>query len=115
MPGCRGGFEGLDEVTRAGEKASAVLDQVVAAFAARIERRAGNGKDIATLLGGKAGSNERARSLGGLDDHYRAAYSGMMRLRRGKCSARGTEPGVISVTRRPRAPIASCSSRFSGG
>ena len=60
MPGSRSCLESLDEIAGASEEAGAIFDQTVAAFAAGIERRAWDSKDLAALLGGKPGGDERA-------------------------------------------------------
>ena len=49
----------------------AILNQPVATIAAGAQDRAGNGKDIAGLFGGKAGCNERAAALCCFDDDHR--------------------------------------------
>lgn len=51
------------QVTRPG----ALLEKIVGAHRARIERAAGDGKDRSSLLAGEAGRDQRARALGRLD------------------------------------------------
>ncbi len=67
------------------------------------------------LLGGKPRGDERARPRGRFDDNDGALMPEIIRLRRGKCSARGTVPGLISARRSPFPPIFSCKLVFSGG
>ena len=47
----------------------ALADQAIGAGGAGVERRAGNGHDLAALLPGHAGGDQRARTLGRLDHH----------------------------------------------
>src|SRR4249920_31028 len=60
--------QSFDDVAGAGNEASALLEQIVGAGGARVERAARHGKDLAALLG-KAGGDQRAGPLGGLHHH----------------------------------------------
>src|SRR4249919_3533887 len=52
--------QSLDDVAGAGNEASALLEQIVGAGGARVEGAARHGKDLAALLAGKAGGDQRA-------------------------------------------------------
>ncbi len=62
-------LDALDDVGCRGHELGALLDQMVAAFGPRIERRAGDGKDLAVLLERQPRRDQRARALGRLDHH----------------------------------------------
>ena len=52
--------QSFDDVAGAGDEAGALLEQIVGAGGARVERAARHGKDLAALLAGKAGGDQRA-------------------------------------------------------
>jgi len=60
--------EHRDHVGRFGHERGALLEQLVAALGARIERGAGRRKDLTALLEGKPGSDEGARAFRRFDD-----------------------------------------------
>ena len=65
----------------------------VGAFGARVERMAGNREHLASLLGGIARGDERARSRAASTITTPETKPEMMRLRRGKSLSRGWKPG----------------------
>ena len=85
----------------------AVAQQVVGSFGARIERRAGRGEDLAPLLGGEAGGDQRAGAARRLD-HDRRRARGRRRCGCGAGSrARAAPmPSGISETIAPFSAIA---------
>ena len=58
----------LDDVARLGDQDGAVLEQLVGAGRARVERRAGNREDQPSHLAGEPGTDQRARAVCRLDD-----------------------------------------------
>ena len=87
-----------DDVVDGGDDVGAVLDQAVGAGGARVERRAGHGEDEAALLAGEARGDQRARAAAPPRRRpRRATMPEMMRLRRGKSRARGSQPIGISL------------------
>ena len=96
------GCDRVDDVGGFGDQRRALLDQIVGAGGARIERRAGHGKHLAALFGGHPRGDQRARAVRGLDDDdaEREAPE-ISRLRRGKSRARGTWPSGISEIAAP--------------
>jgi hypothetical protein len=57
----------LDHVGSLGDQCRALLEQVVGAGGARIERRARHGKDLAALFGRHPRRDQRTRALGWFD------------------------------------------------
>ena len=51
-----------------GHRCRALLDQAVGSLRARIQRRTGHGEDLAALVERTARGDQRAGTLGGLDD-----------------------------------------------
>src|SRR5690606_33162670 len=56
-----------DDVVGAGDEARTLLDQVIATFGTLVERRAGDGEDLAVLFEREARGDQRARALGRFD------------------------------------------------
>ena len=108
--------DGVDHVARLGDQPGALLQEIVAAGGARVERRARHGEDLAVLLQREAGGDQRAGSLGRLHDDGGERHA-------------GDDPVAAREIARPRLPadahladaaplgarIRSKSSTFSGG
>jgi hypothetical protein len=78
-----------DHVGRLRHHGRALLDEVVAALRARIERRARHREDLAALLERAAAGDQRARALGGLDHHDAGCEAGNQPVAAGKIASAG--------------------------
>ena len=87
-----------DHVGSFRDQGRALLEQVVGAFGARIERGAGHGEHFAALFEREARRDQRARSPGGSTTTMPTASPEMSRLRRGEIAGARlpTEPGSRS-------------------
>ena len=92
----------FNDVGGALDEGRAVADQLVAALCARVERRARNRHHLAPGLGGKppviSDPDLGAASITTVPP----ARPAIIRLRYGKCRARGSVPGGISAMTSPR-------------
>ncbi len=68
--------QGVQHILRLGAESRAIAQQIIRAFRARIERRAGNREDFAALLGGKTRSDQRTRTARRLNDYDSAREPG---------------------------------------
>src|SRR5690606_17260804 len=94
------------DILRAGDERSALLDQVVRAGRARVERMPGHGEHLPALIGRAACRDERARTAGRLDHHHpeREARDDAVAAR--EILAPWLEPGWLLAHK--AAPFADC-------
>ena len=85
--------ERLDDIARRGDEAGALLQEIVGAGGARIERTAGHGEHFSSLFAGKPRRDQRTRTLGRLDHHYAERDSGNQPVAPGKVLAARREAG----------------------
>ena len=100
--------DAFEDVFRAFHEQRAFTDEAVRAVAARVERRARRGEDLAALFEREARGDERAGLGGGLDDDDGEGKAG-------KSRAIGVQPKGRSLTIRPFSPMAAVSAACSGG
>src|SRR5439155_1665716 len=78
-----------DHVSRLGHQRCALFDQIVAAFGARVQRRARDGKYLPALLEPEVRGDERARAPGRLHHDDSGANAGNESIATGKVSRAG--------------------------
>ena len=60
----------FQNVVDVSDQCGPLADQSIGTIGARIQRRTGNGKDLATLFAGHPRGDQRAGTLGGFHDHH---------------------------------------------
>ena len=92
-------LQGGNDIGGFGNRRRSLFDQTVGAFGARIERGTGYGENLAALLGGKSGSDQRARAFSPPRRRQRRA-----KVRKSAdCAAENRARGVPSRTAFPSA------------
>src|SRR5262245_23251806 len=92
LSGLVGQIQFFQNIVGVHDQLNAILNQPIAAPTGLIENAAWNGKDVASLLGGHRGSDERAALFWGFNDQHRVRKTTDESVAPGKISGFGPCP-----------------------